>query len=122
MCGEPRLDELVLELGSCLRRHGDRTADLPQLLDESVCDRDGFGLERAEGACTRAFPEELIHLACKDPRQGFRSGSVAFFVTQAPARKQARARHAAVRINATRPGTFPFDDRMPSLSSRPRSI
>ena len=68
MVGEPRIDELALELGPCLGRHGDRTADLPHLIDESTRDRDGFGLERAEGAGARAVAEELIHLACEDPR------------------------------------------------------
>ena len=68
MFGEPRIDEFVLELGPCLRRHGDRTADLPHLVDESTRDLDGFGLECAEGACARAVAEELIHLACEDPR------------------------------------------------------
>ena len=68
MTGEPRVDEFVLELGSCFRRHGDRTADLPHLVDESTRDRDDFGLECAEGGCARAGAEELIHLACEDPR------------------------------------------------------
>ena len=68
MFGEPRIDDSVLELGPCLGRHGDRTADLPHLVDESARDRDGFGLECAEGACARAFAEELIHLAGEDPR------------------------------------------------------
>ena len=58
----------MLELGPCLRGHGDRTADLPHLVDESTRDLDGFGLEGAEGACARAFAEELIHLTCEDPR------------------------------------------------------
>jgi hypothetical protein len=68
MVGEPRIYNSVLELGPCLRRHSDRTADLPQLVDESTRDLDGFRLECAEGACARAFAKELIHLACEDPR------------------------------------------------------
>ncbi len=68
MFGEPGIDEFVLELGSGFRRHGDRTADLPHLVHESTRNFDGFGLERAEGACARAVAKELIHLACEDPR------------------------------------------------------
>ena len=55
MFGEPRIDDFALELAPRLRRHGDRTADLPHLLDESMRDIDGFGLECAEGACGGAI-------------------------------------------------------------------
>ncbi len=68
MFGEPRIDDSVLELGSCFRRYGDRATDLPHLVDESTRDLDGFWLECAEGTCARAFAKELIHLACEDPR------------------------------------------------------
>ena len=67
MFGEPWIDESVLEIVPCLRSYGDRTADLPHLVDESTRDSDGFGLQCAEGACAGAFAEELIHLACEDP-------------------------------------------------------
>src|SRR4029453_9990840 len=68
MFGEPRIDDSVLELGPRLGRHGNRTADLSHLGNESARDLDGFGLECAEGASASAFAQELIHLACEDPR------------------------------------------------------
>jgi hypothetical protein len=68
MFREPRIDDSVLELGPCLRRYGNRAADLPHLVDESTRDLEGFGLECAERACARAVAKELIHLACEDPR------------------------------------------------------
>ena len=67
MFGDPRIDDFALELGPSLGRDGDRTADLPHLVDESTRNCDGFGLEWAEGACARAAAKELIHLACENP-------------------------------------------------------
>jgi hypothetical protein len=74
MFGEPWIDHSVLEPGACLRRHGDRTADLPHLVEESARDLDGLSLEWAEGAGPVAVAEELMHLACKDPRVDEGSG------------------------------------------------
>src|SRR5688572_28859453 len=68
MLDDPWVDELALELVPGLSRHGDRTADLPQLIDQAARHRDGFGLERTEGGGAYAVAKELIHLARKDPR------------------------------------------------------
>jgi hypothetical protein len=51
--GEPRIDECVLELGTCLRRHGDRTANVPHLVDESTRD---LGASGSTSPCVRDRP------------------------------------------------------------------
>jgi hypothetical protein len=68
MVGDPRIDDAALEPGSGFCRHGDRTANFAHLVDEAARHRDGVGLECAEGAGTRAFAEELIHLKRESPR------------------------------------------------------
>jgi len=60
---DPGIDDSALELGLRLGRHGDRTADLPYLGDESARDLDGFGLKCAERASASTVAQELIHLA-----------------------------------------------------------
>ena len=114
MFGEPWIDEFVLELGPGRRRHGNRTADLPHLVDESTRDLDGFGLECAEGACARAVAKELIHLACEDPR-----------VDEGTDRLQPKARFSHLGYCAGPPeqGVAP-DGRIgsPSLDRRGREI
>ena len=67
MLGKPRIDELAFELGPRLGRHGDRTANPPQLLDETLRNLEGFGLKCAERVHAGARAEELIHLSREDP-------------------------------------------------------